>query len=102
MAGLISGGQTVAVALQEALDGDRVTTGTVVATRAGTWGLGVYLQTSDNRCAASLCLPAEPSMVRACRCCRSLSSRLPPHAVEKHVIASWSNDEGGKVTHCDQ
>ena len=51
MAGLISGGQTVAVALQEALDADRVTTGTVVATRAGTWGLGVYLQTSDNRCA---------------------------------------------------
>ncbi len=54
MAGLISGGQTVAVALQEALDADRVTTGTVVATRAGTWGLGVYLQTSDNRCAASV------------------------------------------------
>ncbi len=52
MAGLISGGQTVAVALQETLDADCVTTGTVVATRAGTWGLGVYLQTSDDRCAA--------------------------------------------------
>ena len=50
LAGLISGGQTVAVALQEALDADRVITGTVVATKAGTWGLGVYLQTSDNRC----------------------------------------------------
>ena len=51
MAGLISGGQTVAVALQEAQDADRVTTGTVLATRAGNWGLGVFLQTSDNRCA---------------------------------------------------
>ena len=54
VAGLISGGQTVAVALQEALDANRMTTGTIVATKAGTWGLGVYVQTGDNRCAAAL------------------------------------------------
>jgi hypothetical protein len=54
VAGLISGGQTVAVALQEALDASRVTTGTIVATKAGTWGLGVYVQTGDNRCSTAL------------------------------------------------
>ena len=69
MAGLISGGQTVAVVLQEALDASRVTTGTIVATKAGTWGLGVYVQTSDNRCAAVLpCAPV----------CTSLHRHRPP------------------------
>lgn len=49
LAGLISGGETVAVPLHEGLDTWREVTGTLCATKAGNWGLGIYVQTADNR-----------------------------------------------------
>ena len=49
MGGLISGGETVAVPVQEELDGERVATATLLATKAGVWGLGVYVQIDDTR-----------------------------------------------------
>ena len=55
--GLISGGETVAVVVQEAQDAQRTATATVLATKAGTWGIGVYVQISETKCPPLLSLP---------------------------------------------
>ena len=50
MAGLISGGETrETLAVEITAGAARVATGTFCATKCGTWGLGIFLQTADNR-----------------------------------------------------
>ena len=51
MAGLICGDETVAVPIAERRDGGlRSALATLTANRAGTWGLGVYVQTVNQQC----------------------------------------------------
>lgn len=49
LAGLISGGATLAVEVSEGAAPERVAIGTICATKAGNWGLGIYAQSADNR-----------------------------------------------------